>query len=326
VHELTSLYTALEQRASAVWPELPVQYADYALWQRSWLQGEVLQQQMDYWMRQLAGCVALELPTDYPRPDVQIFPGATCFFGLPPSLSQRLKILGQQEGVTLFMILLAALNVLLHYYTGQDDIAVGTDIANRNRTETEGLIGFFVNQLVLRTSLSGNPSLREVLQRVRKVALGAYIHQDFPFDRLLMELNPERDLSRTALCQIKLILQNTPPLEAILPNLRVELIEFERRIAKFDMLLNMLEKDDELFGYLEYRTDLFSAKTIKRFLCLFEVTLEQVAMFSDTRLDEIEKLIKEKDAEEEKIYKDELKKKNIQKMGQSRRKVKQYTQ
>lgn len=320
VQELTGLYSSLAQGKKVTLPPLPVQYADYAIWQRNWLQGEVLQQQLGYWKQHLADVVALELPSDYPRSAVQPFPGTTQFFSLPPSLSGQLKTVGQQEGVTLFMILLAALNVLLHYCTGQDDIAVGTDIANRNRAETERVIGFFVNQLVLRTNLTGDPSFREVLQRVRKVALDAYVHQDFPFDRLLMELNPERDLSRTPLCQVKLVLQNTPPQEATLQDLRVEQIEFERNVAKFDLLFNMIEREDGLFGWLEYRTDLFSTKTIKRFLRLFERVLEQVAMRSDMRLSEIEQLLKAVDVQEQQQYERELKQKNMQRIGQTRRK------
>lgn len=320
VQELTGLYSSLAQGKAIALPPLSVQYADYAVWQRNWLQGEVLQQQLDYWKQHLADVADLELPSDYPRSAVQPFPGTTHFFSLPPSLLGQLKTVGQQEGVTLFMILLAALNVLLHYCTGQDDIAVGTDIANRNRAETERVIGFFVNQLVLRTNLGGDPSFRAILQRVRKVALGAYVHQDFPFDRLLMELNPERDLSRTPLCQVKLVLQNTPPQEAILPDLKVEQIEFERNIAKFDLLFNMLERDDGLFGWLQYRTDLFSTKTIKRFLRLFELVLEQAATLSDVRLSEIGRLLKEVDVQEQEQYEKELKQKNMQKIGQARRK------
>ncbi len=219
------------------------------------------------------------------------------------------------------MILLAALNILLHYYTGQDDIAVGTDVANRNRAETEGLIGFFINQLVLRTSLSGNPSFREVLQKVKEVTLGAYVHQDLPFDRLLMELNPERDLSRTPLCQIKLILQNTPPHNAVLPDLRIEVVELKQNVAKLDMLLHMAEKDNELFGWLNYRTDLFSSKTVKRFVTLFEAVLEQAVSLSDLRLDELERLLREIEVKDEGRRVMDVKQRNIQKMEQFRRKA-----
>jgi hypothetical protein len=321
IRELTQLYQAFVAGRPSPLPPLPIQYAHYAVWQRRWLQGEVLQQQLGYWKQQLAGIPALKLPTDYPRSEARTFPGATQFFVLSSPLSTRLKALGQQEGMTLFMILLAALNILLHYYIGQDDIAVGTDVANRNRAETEGLIGFFINQLVLRTDLSGNPGFREVLQRVKEVTLGAYVHQDLPFDRLLMELNPERDLSRTPLCQIKLILQNTPPYKAVLPDLRIEVVELKQNVAKLDMLLHMAEKDDELFGWLDYRTDLFSSQTVKRFVSLFEAVLEQAVSHSDLRLNEIESLLKEIEVKDEARRVMDVKQRNVQKMEQFRRKA-----
>jgi amino acid adenylation domain-containing protein len=326
VNELTNLYTALEQGEAASLPELPVQYADYALWQRSWLQGEVLQQQLDYWKQQLANIVTLALPTDYPRPPIQTFQAAQQRLFLPDELSQKVRELSQREGVTLFMTMLAAFNVLLHYYTGQDDLVIGTNVANRNRAETEELIGFFVNQLVLRTQLSGNPGFREILHRVKETALGAYVHQDLPFDRLLMELNPERDLSRTPLFQVKFALEHVPTQETALPNIRVESVKFEQETTKFDIFLNLFESNGKLFGTLEYRTDLFRLETIARFLHLFEVVTTQVIAFPDMPLQEIIAVVTELDAENRSGQEKERRLRNVQKLGQVRRRAKQQVE
>ena len=191
----------------------------YAVWQRQWLQGEVLERELEYWKKQLRGLAVLELPTDRPRPPVQSYQGVRQAFTLPSSLIQALKDLSRREGVTLFMTLLAAFQTQLHRYSGQEDIAVGSPIANRSRTELEGLIGFFVNTLVLRTNLEGNPSFRELLGRVREVALGAYAHQDLPFEKLVEELKPERDPSRNPLFQVMMILQNASEPMLKLPGL-----------------------------------------------------------------------------------------------------------
>jgi non-ribosomal peptide synthetase component F len=204
--ELIHLYQAFRHHEPAALAPLPVQYGDFALWQRQWLQGAVLERQLAYWRQQLAQPPVLELPTDYPRPPVQTFRGAVWGFDLPPALAAEVKRLSNQEGVTLFMTVLAAFQALLARYSGQEDIIVGTPIANRNRFETEGLIGFFVNTLVLRTSLSGRPSFRELLSRVRHTTLGAYDHQDLPFEKLVEELQPKRDLSRNPLFQVMFIL------------------------------------------------------------------------------------------------------------------------
>ncbi len=200
--ELTTLYRAFAAGKPSPLPPLPIQYADFAVWQRQWLQGEVLETQLAYWRRQLAEVPPLELPTDHHRPPVQTFHGGTQSVRLPVALYEELIKLSQQEDVTLFMLLLAAFQVLLARYTGQTDISVGTAIANRLRPELEGLIGFFINTLVLRTDLSGNPSFVDLLRRVREVALGAYTHQDVPFEHLVEVLQPERDLSRSPLFQV----------------------------------------------------------------------------------------------------------------------------
>ena len=196
-------------------PELPIQYADYAVWQRDWLQGENLDIQLSYWRKQLDGLSTLQLPTDHPRPPVQTYRGSSQSLELSAQLSQAIKALSQREGVTLFMTLLAAFQTLLCRYCGQQDIAVGTPIAGRTRQEIEGLIGFFVNTLVLRADLSNNPTFKELLRQVRETALEAYSHQDLPFEKLVEELHPDRNPSISPLFQVMFILQNNAdrPLE-----------------------------------------------------------------------------------------------------------------
>jgi hypothetical protein len=203
IRELGSLYTAFSNNQPSPLPELPIQYADFADWQREWLQGEVLETQLAYWKQQLDNIPLLNLPTNRPRPATPTYRGATQFLELPKNLSEKLEALSQREGVTLFMTLLAAFQTLLYRYTQQSDIVVGSAIANRNRYEIEGLIGFFVNSLVLRTNLSGNPTFLELLDRVREVALGAYAHQDLPFEKLVEELHPERNLSHHPLFKLR---------------------------------------------------------------------------------------------------------------------------
>ncbi len=258
-------------------PELPIQYADFAVWQRNWLQGKVLDSQLSYWKKQLAKAPPLlELPTDRPRPAVQTFHGARQYLHLPKSLSGALNALSRREGVTLFMTLLAAFKTLLYRYTGQDDIVVGSPIANRNRREIEGLIGFFVNTLVLRTDLSGNPTFRELLGRVHGVALGAYAHQDLPFEKLVEELKPDRDLSRNPLFQVMFQVRHFSKKPVKLPGLEIDDFKFDSRIAKFDLTLYVLEKSEGLLCLFRYNTDLFDAATIIRMLGHFHVLLEGI--------------------------------------------------
>jgi Condensation domain/AMP-binding enzyme/AMP-binding enzyme C-terminal domain/Phosphopantetheine attachment site len=227
--ELTTLYEAFAAGKPSPLPGRTIQYADFAHWQRLWLQGEVLDTQLAYWTRQLAGISTLQLPTDRPRPEVNTFRGARRVLTLSPTLTQALKALSRRHGVTLFMTLLAAFQTLLHRYTGQDDIAVGSLIANRNRAEIEGLIGFFVNTLVLRTDLSGDTSFQELLERVREVALGAYSHQDLPFEKLVEELQPQRHLSHNPLFQVLFIFQNAPRPATELMGLTLRSLEVDLR-------------------------------------------------------------------------------------------------
>ncbi len=263
--ELGEAYRARLAGSEPALPPLPVQYADFAVWQRQWLRGETLERQLGWWRERLRGAPAvLELPADRPRPPVQRFHGASHAFAVPEDAARALRALGRREGATPFMTLLAAFQLLLARYAGQDDVVVGTPIAGRNRRETEGLIGFFVNTLALRTELWDDPSFRQLVARVRETTLGAYQHQDLPFERLVEELQPERSLSRTPLFQVMFVFQNVPPGGLELGGVAVEPLPFELRSEKFDLTLTMLEHPDGLLGGVQYSTDLFDAATIRR--------------------------------------------------------------
>jgi amino acid adenylation domain-containing protein len=288
VRELGALYRAFARREPPALPALPIQYADYAVWQRQWLQGEVLETQLAYWRRQLGGAPTnLELPTDRPRPAVQSHRGARYPLAISARVTQGLKALSRQEGVTLFMTLLAAWQLLLHRYTGQADISVGSPIAGRTRVETEPLIGFFVNTLVLRTDLSGNPTFRELLQRVRQVAMEAYARQDIPFEKLVAELQPERTLSHSLLFQVLFAFQNVPRQPLELSGVVVTPVEVDRGTAKFDLSLYLWETDGGLKGTIEYNTDLFDQSTIARLVGHFSTMLEGIAAVPEQRLAEV---------------------------------------
>ena len=285
--ELGALYGAFARGGPSPLPELPIQYADYALWQRQWLKGEVLEEQLVYWKDQLAELPVLELPTDHPRPAVQTHRGARQSLALPESLTNALKKLSRQEGTTLFMVLLGALQVLLSRYSGQEDIAIGTPIAGRTRAETEELIGFFVNTLVMRTDLSGDPSFREVLSRVREVALGAYDHQDLPFEKLVEELQPERDLSRVPLSQVFFALQNVPQEALTLPNLALEQQKVESGTVKYDLSFFLSEEEQSLKGRLVYNAGLFDDATIERMLGHLQTLLKGIVEDPERHLSEL---------------------------------------
>ena len=276
LRELAVLYGTFSAGQPSPLPELCVQYADYALWQRQQLQGVALDHHLTYWRRQLAGLHRVEVPTDRPRPAVQTPRGARHCFVLSQTLTAALHALSRQEGATLFMTLLAAFQTLLHRYTGQDDIAVGAPIAGRTQVETEGLIGCFVNTLVLRTDLAGDPTFRELLGRVREVVLGAYAHQDLPFEKLVEELQPERNLSHAPLFQVLFVLQNAPTSALELPGLIVSPLPVDKGTAKFDLTLTLVEGTDGLRATVEYNIDLFDAATITRLLGHFQTMLEGI--------------------------------------------------
>ncbi|HEY0605419.1 MAG TPA: amino acid adenylation domain-containing protein, partial [Herpetosiphonaceae bacterium] len=264
--ELTTLYQGFVQHEPVALPELEIQYADYAIWQRNWLSGAVLEQQIDYWRSQLANLAPLDLPADYPRPPVMTYEGARTTFQIAPELTADLQRLSQQLGATLFMTLLAGFQSLLSRYSGQTDIAVGTPIAGRVRPELEELIGFFVNTLVMRTDLSGQPGFAEVVERVRTVSLGAYAHQDLPFEVVVEQLQPARDLSRSPLFQVMFALQNMPRTTIELPDLTLEPIAPEVAATQFDLSLTLAEEAGGLYGHVEYRTDLFTPATIAQLI------------------------------------------------------------
>ncbi|MBO3458249.1 amino acid adenylation domain-containing protein [Aetokthonos hydrillicola Thurmond2011] len=295
VRELGVLYKAFasDQSLSNLLPELPIQYADFAQWQREWLQGvgangySPLQKQLAYWQKQLDGISVLSLPTDRLRSAVPTYRGAKQFIELPNSLTQALEVLSYSEGATLFMTMLAAFQTLLYRYTQQEDITVGSPIANRNRSELEGLIGCFVNSLVLRTDFSGNPTFRELLRRVREVTLGAYSHQDLPFEKLVEELHPERDLSYHPFFQVVFSLQNTP-IEALeLPGITLSVFEFDTKTAKLDLEFHLWQDLDTLKGEMVYSTDLFDDATITRMLGHFQTLLESVVANPEQRLSDL---------------------------------------
>lgn len=263
--ELGALYEAFAAGQPSPLEALPIQYGDFAAWQRAWLQEPVLATQLEYWTRQLAAPLpTLDLPTDRPRPPVQTFKGATHTFRITPTLGERLRALGADEDATPFMGLLAAFQALLARYSGQEDIVVGSPTAGRTRLETEGLIGFFVNTLALRGDLSGNPSFRTLLQRTRTMALDAFQYQDLPFERLVEGLHLPRDLSRSPLFQVLFILQNTPVHPLALSGLTLEQVDVDAGAAKFDLTLSLVAADGGYTGHLEYNTDLFDASTVER--------------------------------------------------------------
>ncbi|HLL48681.1 MAG TPA: condensation domain-containing protein, partial [Longimicrobiaceae bacterium] len=263
--------------AGAALPELEVQYADFAAWQRAWLTGEVLDAQLGWWRERLAGAPpALELPADRPRPAAWSGRGAAHPFSLSPELSDGLRAFARREGATPFMVLLAAWQTLLSRWSGQDDMVVGTPVAGRTAAETEPLVGFFVNTLALRTDLSGDPAFREVVARVREAALGAHAHQELPFERLVEDLGVERDLGRNPVFQVVFALQNTPALPAEMAGVRLEVEGAETATAKFDLTLAMAEAGGRFEAALEYAVDLFDRGTVERIAAHFTMLLEGV--------------------------------------------------
>ncbi|AGC44899.1 non-ribosomal peptide synthetase [Myxococcus stipitatus DSM 14675] len=284
VRELAAFYQHHSGGESARLPTLPIQYADFSVWQRQWLAGDLLDQEIAWWRQHLEGASpSLELLTDRPRPAVQTYRGSVLPFTLSREVTQAVKALAQREGATSFMVLLASFQLLLSRYSGQDDISVGSPIANRNRAETEGLIGFFVNTLVFRSRLQGVRSFRELLAQVRLNTLAAYEHQDVPFEKLVEELQPQRDLSRSPLFQVTLTLLNTPEPSLTLPGLVLESLPVEINTSKYDFSL-ILEESDRLSGTLNYNTDLFDASSMERLLAHFSGLLEAVVAQPELQL------------------------------------------
>jgi len=285
IKELAVLYEAFLEGRESPLPKLPIQYADYSVWQREWLQGDVLKEQLNFWGQQLAGAPALlELPTDRPRPAVQNLRGATLPILFSKSLSAAIKSLSREEGATLFMVLLAAFQILLSRYTGQKDIVVGTPIANRTRLEVKDLIGFFVNTLALRTRIKEGESFRELLGHVREVTLNAYAHQDVPFEKLVEELQPERSTSHQPLFQVMFVMQNAPQGSLKLPGMTISTVPVESGAAQFDLTLSLTEGEESLSGVLEYNAELFEEETVRRMIGHFERLLECIVNNPDEQI------------------------------------------
>ncbi|MUG94902.1 amino acid adenylation domain-containing protein [Scytonema sp. UIC 10036] len=291
IKELAALYEAFSQGKPSPLPELPIQYVDFTYWQHQWLQSEQIQPLLEYWKQQLSGNLpVLNLPTDRPRSPVQTFNGAQAKLVLSQTLTKALKKLSHEEGVTLFMTLLTAFKILLYRYTGQTDIVVGSPIASRNRAEIESLIGFFVNVLVLRTDFSGDLSFQDLLARVKSTALEAYVHQDLPFEKLVEELQPNRDLSYNPLFQVMFVLQNVPKPNLSLSDVSVTYEEGYNGTSKFDLTLFMENSEQGLVATCEYNTDLFNPDTITRMLGHFQTLLSSIVSDPKQRISELQLL------------------------------------
>ncbi|HMZ82282.1 MAG TPA: condensation domain-containing protein, partial [Acidobacteriota bacterium] len=280
LREVAALYRAGVTGQPSSLPALPVQFADYAAWQRDFLNSERLEAELAYWKQKFAAPLpVLSLPTDRPRPEVQTFQGSDETFSLSPELSEKVRALSRQHGSTLFMTLLAAFQTLLLRYSGQEDIVVGSPIANRNHLETEGLIGPLINTLALRTDFSGQPTFIDVLNRVRQTTLEAFAHSEVPFEKIVDAVQPERDMSRTPLFQVMFDFGNQARNRQkgqTLPGLSITPVEFESRIARLDLTLSMVDTGHSLAGNLEFNTDLFDRVTIRRMLGHFQTLLENL--------------------------------------------------
>jgi len=300
VHEIMQLYSAFVQGQQPHLPPLAVQYADFAAWQRKWFKGKTMDDQIAYWKEALQGIPpVIELPLDKPRPAYQTYNGDFKTFSIPKATTESLKNLSREQDVTLFMTLLSAYYVLLHRYAGQDDICVGSPIANRNRKETEAMIGFFVNTLVLRANLHGNPTFSELLQRTKETTLGAFAHQDLPFETLVEELQPERDMSHSPLFQVMFVLNNAPVEKLELPGVELSVVEIENKTSKFDLILNVFEDDKGLQCKIEYNTDLFEAATIERLSRHYQTLLNSIVQTPQERIGRLSIL---DDSEKEQLH------------------------
>jgi hypothetical protein len=288
VRELSVLYAAFRDGHPSPLDEIPVQYSDFAVWQRQWLESDGLKSQLSYWKARLGGNLpTLDIRADRPRPEIETFRGADEILLIPRALAGALNGLSAREHVTLFMTLVAAYKTLLYRHVGEDDVVVGTDLAGRSQAELEGLVGFFVNLLVLRSDLSGNPSFRDVLARVRETAMGAFAHSDVPFDRLVEELRPKRHRSRTPLFQMLFVMENVPLETLRLPGLTMTPMPSQADTARFDLALFVREQDDGIVAKWTYKTDLFDRSTIQRLANQYLALLENIAAAPDTRVNEL---------------------------------------
>jgi amino acid adenylation domain-containing protein len=299
IKELAALYSAFSQNQTSSLPALPIQYADFAVWQRQHLQGERRETLLTYWKQQLGNLPVLQLPTTRPRAEVKTNRGDNHTFLIPTTISQQLKQLSQQENVTLFMTLLTSFKILLQRYSNQDDIVIGTDVANRNQIEIEPLIGFFVNLLVLRTDLTGNPTFLELLQRVSTQTLAAYAHQDLPFDELVRELQTEHHLSNAVpLFQVLFVLQNTPNFALELPELTLNLLKVESKIARFDLALFLTETEQGIEGKWQYNADLFASDTITKLTHHWQTLINSIVAQPQSHINTLEMLTEAEKAQQ----------------------------
>jgi len=322
VRELAALYKAYCTGEESPLAELPIQYADYAVWQRGWLKGEELERHLAYWRKQLGGeLVMQEFPTDRPRPVMHSYRGESRPFAFTGNLSRELEALSRREGVTLFMALLAAFDTLLFHYIRLEDILVGTNISNRNRTETEGLIGFFINTLPLRINLAGNPSFRHLLQRVREVALEAYAYQEMPFDKLVENLQPERDLSRMPLIPIVFNFQNEPVTTLELPELKLTFLPAKAETTRSDLILDIVSAKKGLRGSVVYSTDLYNTSTIERIIFDFELILQNIVIHPDISLLELSGILTETEKQRWVNREKQINEVSLRKLGNARRKA-----
>jgi len=322
IGEVAGFYQALCQGQQAMLPELPVQYADFAAWQRNTLKPETLEAQLSYWKKQLAGDLpVLSLPADRPRSAVEGARGGSHSFAISQELYEGLRNLARQQEVTLFIALLAGFEALLHYYSDQEDIVIGTDVSKRDRIETEGLIGFFINQLVIRADLSGDPGFQELLRRTRSVALSAYANQDLPFDRLVEAIRPERNLNTSPLFQVKIVLQQIRTSGAALSGLKITPLEISNGAAQLDLILNLVGTERDLGGVLEYNTGLFLPSTIADMTENFSLLLSKVIETPDIRLSALKEIIAQSDLKRQKAKEERLKQARLHKFKAMRQKT-----
>ena len=325
VRDAAAFYKSFAEDSAVSLPELQIQYADYASWQRAWLQPERLAESLGYWKRQLGDKPrSMQLPTDKPRPTAQTSNGALYQVELSDELSSEVDDLSRRESVSVFMTLLSAFKVALSRYTASDDIVVGTDVANRSRSEVEGLIGMFVNQLVLRTDLSGNPTFTELLGRVREVALEAYAHQETPFDKIVEAIKPDRELDRNPLFQVMFGFQNTPTQPIELPGLSIGRMGIDNKTSVFDLSLYMSRQGSKLVGAMRYNTDLFEASTVGRILDEFKLVLQTVVKAADVRLDALFEFIESEERAQALAREQELEEARIQAFTKVRRRTTQH--
>ena len=320
IKEISEFYQAFSTGKPSPLPELSIQYADFAVWQQEWLRGEVLNKQLTYWKQQLENVkTTLKLPRDKFSSEITCV-GKQYHFALDRESSQKLTTLCQQQ-VTLFMILLTIFNTLLYSYSQQEDILIGSPIANRNRSEIEGLIGFFVNTLVLRTDFSSNPTFTELLQRVKKISLDAYAHQDLPFEKLVAELQPERYCDRSPLFQVWFVLQNAPTAEFQLSGLNLTLLDIETGLVRHDLKLDLTKTESGIKGFFEYKQDLFSENAIANLTKRFKTIVSLIIQQPELKLDELTKVVMDREKEEQKIKSDRLKQQQIQQLSKFKRKT-----